>query len=68
MPNASSTTEIKSDLPQLLSIREAAEILRVGHQVIRRAIARGQLPSIRAGRQHRIRRQDLSAYLRRESK
>lgn len=53
------------EVPPLLSIREAAELLRVDQQVIRGAIRRGELTSIRAGRQHRIRRQDLAAYLRR---
>ena len=53
------------EVPAIMTVAEAAQILRVDHQVIRGAIKRGELPSIRAGRQHRIRRQDLSAYLRR---
>ena len=55
-------------LPPILSVKEAADLLRVDPQVIRRAILRKELPALKAGALWRIRRQDLSAYLRRESK
>lgn len=59
--------ETKS-LPPILSVKEAADLLRVDPQVIRRAIRRKELPALKTGALWRIRRQDLSAYLRRESK
>lgn len=49
-----------------LTLREAAEAVGCSPQTLRRAIWAGELQCLRAGREIRIRRQDLGAYLRRE--
>ena len=51
-----------------LTLREAAAAVGCCTQTLRRAIWAGELECLRVGREIRIRRQDLSAYLRRESK
>jgi excisionase family DNA binding protein len=52
-----------SALPRLLTIKEAAEHLRVCTKTVYRMIKSGQLPAVIAGRQKRIRERDLRAYL-----
>lgn len=61
-------TTTTGPIPPIMTIQEAAEILRVGPGTIRQAIHRGELQALRAGSQYRILRQDLSDYLRREAK
>jgi excisionase family DNA binding protein len=41
-------------LPQVLKVREAAAILRVGRNQLYQAIARGEVPAVRIGRTIRI--------------
>lgn len=53
-------------IPPIMTIPEAASVLRVSSKTIRQAIHRGELQALRAGSQYRILRQDLSAYLRRD--
>jgi len=48
-------------LPEVLTAREAAAILRVGRNQLYQAVARGQLGAIRIGRSIRIPRQALLA-------
>jgi excisionase family DNA binding protein len=50
-------------LPEVLTVREAAVILRVGRNQLYQAVARGQLGAIRIGRSIRIPRQALLALL-----
>jgi excisionase family DNA binding protein len=50
-------------LPEVLTAREAAAILRVGRNQLYQAVARGQLSAIRIGRSIRIPRQALLALL-----
>lgn len=61
-----STLNIKPTAPAMaVSIREAAELLRVNHKTIRREIGRGTLKALRIGRVYRIRMEEIQAYLRR---
>src|SRR5512133_882639 len=46
-------------LPEVLTAREAAAILRVGRNQLYQAVARGQLGAVRIGRSIRIPRQAL---------
>ena len=46
-------------LPEVLTAREAAAILRVGRNQLYRAVARGQLGAVRIGRTIRIPKQAL---------
>lgn len=49
----------------LLSVADAAAFLRVSGRTVRRLLARGELGASRVGRQLRIGRAELLAYLRR---
>jgi excisionase family DNA binding protein len=50
-------------LPEVLTAREAAAILRVGRNQLYQAVARGQLGSVRIGRSIRIPKQALQDLL-----
>jgi excisionase family DNA binding protein len=50
-------------LPEVLTAREAAAILRIGRNQLYQAVARGELDAIRIGRSIRIARQALLALL-----
>jgi excisionase family DNA binding protein len=50
-------------LPEVLTAREAAAILRIGRNQLYQAVARGELGAIRIGRSIRIPRQALLALL-----
>jgi excisionase family DNA binding protein len=50
-------------LPEVLTAREAAAILRVGRNQLYHAVARGQLGAVRIGRSIRIPKQALLALL-----
>ena len=50
----------------LLSVADAAAHLRVSTKTVRRLLARGELGASRVGRQLRISRSELLAYLRRQ--
>ncbi|WP_434424577.1 helix-turn-helix domain-containing protein [Nannocystis pusilla] len=52
-------------IPPILGINEIARLIRVDHRTVRKAIKAGELPALRVGRDFRILRQDLSAWLRR---
>ncbi len=51
-------------LPAVLTLAEAASFARVHAKTLRREIHAGPLKAIRVGRQIRIKRTDLLAYLR----
>jgi excisionase family DNA binding protein len=58
----SSTSALRL-LPEVLTAREAAAILRIGRNQLYQAVARGELGAIRIGRSIRIPRQALLALL-----
>lgn len=51
----------------LLTVAEVAEELRVSTMTVYRLIQRDELPALRIGRSYRIERQDLEAYLDRQT-
>ena len=60
---AGSSTNTMATLPEVLTAREAAAILRVGRNQLYQAVAHGQLGAIRIGRSIRIPKQALLALL-----
>ena len=59
MDLAGSSTSTGARLPEVLTVREAAAILRVGRNQLYQAIARGELGAVRIGRSIRIPKQAL---------
>ena len=57
------STDALAMLPEVLTAREAAAILRVGRNQLYQAVARGQLGSVRIGRSIRIPKRALLALL-----
>ena len=51
---AGSSTSTLATLPEVLTVREAAAILRVGRNQLYQAIARGEVGAVRIGRSIRI--------------
>ncbi len=47
----------------LLTAADVADELRVSTMTVYRLVRRGDLPAVRVGRNYRIRRRDLTAYL-----
>lgn len=47
----------------LLTVAEVADLLRVSNMTVYRLIKAGELAAIRVGKNYRIRRNDLDAYL-----
>jgi excisionase family DNA binding protein len=56
---AGSSTSPLATLPEVLTVREAAAILRVGRNQLYQAVARGELGAVRIGRSIRIPKQAL---------
>ena len=56
---AGSSTSALATLPEVLTAREAAAILRVGRNQLYQAVARGELGAVRIGRSIRIPKQAL---------
>jgi excisionase family DNA binding protein len=56
---AGSSTNAPATLPEVLTAREAAAILRVGRNQLYQAVARGELGAVRIGRSIRIPRHAL---------
>jgi excisionase family DNA binding protein len=48
---------------RLLMVREVAELMRVSNMTVYRLIKAGDLQAIRVGKNFRIRRSDVDAYL-----
>ena len=53
------STDALATLPEILTAREAAAILRVGRNQLYQAVSRGELGSVRIGRSIRIPKQAL---------
>jgi excisionase family DNA binding protein len=56
---AGSSTSALATLPEVLTAREAAAILRVGRNQLYQAVSRGELAAVRIGRSIRIPKQTL---------
>jgi excisionase family DNA binding protein len=56
---AGSSTSTLVTLPEVLTVREAAAILRVGRNQLYQAVTRGELGAVRIGRSIRIPKQAL---------
>jgi excisionase family DNA binding protein len=50
-------------MDELLTVAEVADMLRVSTMTVYRLIRTGELPAVRVGRNYRVRRGDLAAYL-----
>jgi len=48
---------------ELLTLEEAAQIMKVSVQTVRRMVTSGEIPSVKIRGQYRIRRVDLEAYI-----
>jgi excisionase family DNA binding protein len=55
-------------LPEVLTVREAAAVLRVGRNQLYQAVGRGELRSVRIGRSIRIPKQALLDLLARSNR
>lgn len=51
----------------LMTVREVAEMMRVSNMTVYRLIKAGDLGAVRIGKNYRIRRNDVLAYLMRRS-
>ena len=51
------------EMPELLTVAQVAELLRLNPQTIRNWIDAGTFPAVRIGRRVRIKRSDLDAFL-----
>lgn len=52
-----------ADPSPFLTVQEVASFLRISTLTVRRWIETGDLPAIKAGRQYRIRRDDVDAFV-----
>ena len=57
------TNQTVHDLPLMLTVEEAAEVLRIGKNSAYAAVADGSVPSVRIGRVIRIPRDALASLL-----
>lgn len=57
------TRELAEVAHELLTCAEAAAYLRVHERTVARLLTRGALPGVKVGRQWRLRKADLDAYL-----
>lgn len=55
--------EVKPPEPELLTIKEAVAMFKIGQRTIYRLVEQGLIPSHRAGRAIRLRPADLRRYL-----
>jgi excisionase family DNA binding protein len=53
--------------PDLLSIWQVCQELRMGHSWVYRRIRSGEIPSVKLGRNIKVRREDLEGYLKAKS-
>lgn len=60
---APNTTELSTDAPRLLTVRETAIATRAHQNTVLRWIRIGKLPAVRIGRKHLIDREDLERML-----
>ena len=53
----------KEEMPLVLNVPELAQVLRVGINTAYRLVREGVIPSVKVGRQYRVSRDALKAYL-----
>ena len=53
----------KEDLPEVLTIRELARILRIGLNSAYNLVRQGQVKSVKIGKQYRIPRRSVQEYM-----
>jgi excisionase family DNA binding protein len=53
----------KDGYMELLTLEEAAQIMKVSVQTVRRMVTSGEIPSVKIRGQYRIRKVDLEAYI-----
>jgi excisionase family DNA binding protein len=63
MANNDDTERSGQELPILLTVREAAEALKVAEVSVRRLLSSGQLAAYKVGRNWRIPRESIMNYL-----
>lgn len=51
--------ESEKQLPELMTVTEVAQVLRMSSQAIRDMIKRGEINAVRVGRQYRIPRSEV---------
>jgi excisionase family DNA binding protein len=51
------------DLPDVLTVKQAADYLRLNFNTVKRLLSQGKLPGRKVGRQWRIDKDDLKRYL-----
>jgi excisionase family DNA binding protein len=54
-------------LPEILTLKQAAEFLQVSNLTLQRAIQGGRLKAFKPGRDYRILKEDLISYIEREN-
>lgn len=54
-------------MENMLTVKQAAEILQLHHRTIQRMIARGEIKAVKVANRWRIRRQDLEDYMNNQS-
>lgn len=55
--------EIQSERPELLTVEETIEVLRVGRTTVNQLLWSGALPSIKINRRRLVRRVDLEEFV-----
>jgi excisionase family DNA binding protein len=63
LPGVASARSLVSHPPQLLTIEEAAQYLRVCTKTVRTRIREGTLPATKVGSQYRLSMEGLKSYL-----
>jgi len=51
------------EIPSLLTVREVAQLLRIGRSTVYQLLQRGDLTNIRIGRSVRVRLEDLQKFI-----
>lgn len=67
MPAGAATYQNLTEVPEICTVQEAADALRVSPDTINRLINAGDLHAFRAGRTRRLNRNDLLSLFRRQS-
>lgn len=58
---------IWSDAPEILSLRQAANLLGVGYETVRKLVVNGEVPNVRVGISYKIPKNGLWAWFNKEA-